>query len=80
MGRWEQENGLDKAWLLPATTHALYIYPKPIGSCSFPKVLGRGPPASQQKVPGLDGPHSYPGALFLQPHPCIQSDFEATPP
>lgn len=28
-GRWEQENGLDKAWLLPGTTHALCVRPKP---------------------------------------------------
>lgn len=78
-GCWEQENGLDKARLLPGTTHAFYVHPKP-SSLFFPKDLGRGPPASQDKVPGLGQPHSYPGALFPWPPPCIRFDFEAAPP
>lgn len=57
--------------------HPCIVCPsKTIVSCSFPKDLGRGPPASQQEVPSLGQPHSYPGALFPRPHPCIRFDFE----
>lgn len=36
-------------------------------------------PARQHRVPGLDQPQSYPGALFPRPHACMQPDFDASP-
>lgn len=73
-GRWEQENGLDKAWQLPATTHTLYVRPNPMSP--VPSLRSWERATRQHKVPGLQQPRGYPAALFLQPHPSIQSDLK----
>lgn len=53
-GRREQENGLDKAWLLPATTHACIVHPpQPQSPVPSLRSWGRGhQPASTGCQPG----------------------------
>lgn len=76
LGHWEQENGLDQAWLQTAILGLPVRHQATV--CSSPQALGRGPPVV--RVPGLEQLHSHTGISVFEPHPCFQSHSEAAPP